>query len=509
MSTQIENNKRIAKNTLFMYFRMLLTMVVSLYTSRVVLKTLGVQDFGIYNIVGGVVVLFTFINSAMSTGTQRHLSYELGKPEGNISKVFSACLFIHISISIIIFILAETIGLWFLNTHMNLPSYRMGIVNWVYQFSILGCISNIIRIPYQASIIAHEKMSFYAYTGIVEVVLKLAIVFLLIVLPMDKLLVYSALMFCVITIITAWFILFNKNKFPEIKIIKVKDIILYKTIISFSGWTLFGSTANLGLHQGMNVIINIFYGVTVNAAIGIANQVNAAITHFVTGFQQALNPQLVKSEAQNDKARQLDLICKSSKLSYLILLLISIPIIFNIEYILELWLSEYPEHTPNICRLIILGALVECLSGPLWVTIFATGKIKTYQIIISIVLLLNIPVSLILGYYNQDVEIFFLARNFIYILGLCTRLYFLAKLIKFDIKSYFKRVILPVIITTVLIILPIYMLIIKISLYSTHVTFIIQSFIIVIYEIFIIYIFALDHDEKAFLIKIIQNKLKK
>ena len=234
MTNESDNNKRIAKNTIYMYLRMLITMFVSLYTSRIVLQTLGVEDFGIYNIVGGVVVLFTFINSAMASGTQRHLSYELGKGEiGNMTEVFSACMHIHLLLSLIVLILAETIGLWFLNTQMNFPIQRMDAVNWVYQFSILGCIASIIRVPYQASIIAYEHMSFYAYIGIIEAGLKLLIVYLLLIFSTDKLILYSVLMFVIIFLTTVWFASFCRYKFKLIRFKRVKDKNLYKQLISY------------------------------------------------------------------------------------------------------------------------------------------------------------------------------------------------------------------------------------------------------------------------------------
>lgn len=512
MSHTSENNKKIAKNTLFMYLRMLITMIVSLYTSRVVLNTLGINDFGIYNIVGGVVVLFTFINSAMSTGTQRHLSYELGKPDqGNITEIFNACLHIHIWLSIIVFILAETIGLWFINTQMNFPTDRMEAVNWVYQFSILGCLANIIRVPYQASIIAYERMSFYAYMGILEAALKLIIVYLLLIFSVDKLMLYSVLTFFVILLITLWFSLFCHRMFTRIRIEKVRDKRLYKKLISFSGWAMFGSVANLGLQQGLNVIINIFYGVGLNAAVGVANQVNSAVMSFVGGFQQALNPQLVKSQAGGDKERQMQLICESSKLSFLIMFVVAFPLLMNLSYVLTLWLGHYPPHADSICSLIIIGALIECLSGPLWVTIFATGNIRTYQIVISIILLMNIPISYVGGYLGMSPENMFLIRNVIYVFALSARLIFLRKLINLDISIYLKRVILPIIKVLLFVTLPIFVIIWKGIVCSSDnfQTLIWQTILLCLYEIIIVYTFGLRRNERMYVLNILKTKIKR
>lgn len=510
MSDISANNKRIAKNTLFMYLRMLITMAVSLYTSRVVLNTLGIEDFGIYNIVGGVVVLFTFINSAMSTGTQRHLSYELGKPgQGNITEVFNACLRIHIWLSIIVFILAETVGLWFLNTQMNFPSNRMEAVNWVYQFSIFGCLANILRVPYQASIIAYERMSFYAYMGIIEAALKLVIVYLLLIFSVDKLMLYSVLTFSVVLLVTLWFTLFCHKTFERIRFEKVKTKQLYKKLVSFSGWAIFGSIANLGLQQGLNIIINIFYGVALNAAVGVANQVNSAVMNFVSGFQQALNPQLIKSQAEGDKERQFQLICESSKLSFFIMFILAFPLLINLDFVLTLWLGKYPPHTASICSLIIIGALIECLSGPLWVTIFATGNIKIYQIVISALLFLNVPLSYIGGKFGFSAENMFLVRNITYILAFSIRLVFLKKMINLNIIAFIKNVVFPIIKVLCIVVLPISFTMNNFITPSTSFSsLVVQTIIICIIEIIVVYYFGLQLKERSYMLKLVRSKIK-
>ena len=511
MSQVTEKNKRIAQNTLYMYLRMLITMLVSLYTSRVVLQTLGVEDFGIYNIVGGVVVLFTFVNSAMTTGTQRHLSYELGKPDkGNITQVFSACMHIHCWLALIILILAETIGLWFLNTEMNFPIERMAVVNWVYQLSILGCIVNIIKVPYQASIIAYERMSFYAYTGIIEAVLKLVIVYILLIFAIDKLLLYSILTLIVTLIMAVAFILFCHREFKQISLVRVQHKSLYKRLVSFSGWAMFGSVANLGLQQGINVIINIFYGVTINAAVGIANQVNSAVMQFVSGFQQALNPQLIKSEAEGDRKRQFQLICESSKLSFFIMFVVAFPLLLNLEYILTLWLGEYPPHAETICSTIIIGALIECLSGPLWVSIFATGKIKTYQIAISSILILNVPISYIGGKFGMSPEGMYIIRNIIYVFALATRLFFLKQMISLKIMAFLYQVVFPIFKVLCLVSLPVLLYSQRIITYANDfISLLWQSIALGFYGVISIYIAGLQTNERDYIITIIQNRLKK
>lgn len=503
MSVTSQNNKRIAKNTMYMYVRMLLTMVVSLFTSRIVLQTLGEQDFGTYSIVGGVVVMFTFISSAMSTGTQRHLSYELGKVNGDVPTIFSACLKIHIYLGLVIFLLAESIGLWFVNKQMNLPDDRMNIVNWIYQFSILNCVISVIQVPFTAAIISHERMSFYAYLSIVDVCMKLGVVYLLTILPIDKLLLYGILLSVVFIITFTCYVVYCYI-ILKIRIVKVKDTSVFKKLLSFSGWALFGSFANIGYQQGVNVLINIFFGVSLNAAVGIANQVNGAVMHFVNGFQQALNPQLVQAEAAKDRLRQTDLICKSSRFSFLIMACISFPLIINLDYILALWLGDYPNYTYEICQIIMLGALIETLSGPLWVTIFAIGKIKIYQIVISIILLCNLPLSYIGAKMGMPPYGMYFIRIVLFLVALVTRLVFLSKYIKFDSMLFIRKVILPLLFIS-LCMFGVYL----ISKYYNFSAISFQQLILqtIGYLIFILvlsFVFGLSNNERKLLI----NKLK-
>ncbi len=442
--SNLSSNKRIAKNTAYMYMRMLLIMVVSLYTSRVVLQVLGEDDFGTYSIVGGVVVLFTFISNAMATGTQRHLSYELGKSDGDVPTVFSACFRIQLWLALIILVLAETIGLWFLNTQMNFPEGRMPVVNWIYQFSVFTCLIGVVQTTMTASIISYEKMSFYAYLSIIDALIKLGVVFVLQLFTIDKLWLYGLLIMVAHLIMFGLYTLYAFRKLPCIKLVKIKDTSIYKRLISFSGWSLFGSLANVGYQQGINIIINIFFGVALNAAIGIANQINSAVTQFVTGFQQAMNPQLVQSEASKDRDRQLDLIYKSSKFSFFIMFLLSYPLIVNLKYVLTLWLGEYPAHTESLSVLIIVGLMISCLSGPLWVSIYATGNIKYYQIVVSLVMLTVLPIAYYIGKSGGTPEMIFIVRATCFIFVLLVQLYFLRKYINLHIRGFAQAVILPV-----------------------------------------------------------------
>lgn len=425
-------------------------MVVTLYTSRVVLQQLGIDDYGIYSVIGGVITLFTFFNQSMCTSTQRYITYELGKPDGNVSRVFSICLKIHVWIAVIVVILAETIGLWFVNHKMVFPAGSMYVVNWTYQISIVTCVITILRFPYNALVLAYEKMSFYAYNSIIEVVFKLLIVYLLVIVSGSKLVAYMLMLSAVTLGISLWYMIYCHRQFPQVKYVSYHAPSYYKEILSFSGWAMFGSVANVGFQQGVSIIVNLFYGVAMNAAIGIANQVYTAIIQFVSGFQQALNPQLIKSEASGDKNRQTLLISTSAKFSFMIMLLIAYPLVCNINYVLTLWLGNYPPETGVIASLIIGGALLETLSGPLWVTIFATGKIKGYQVIISMVLLLNVPIAYFLGMSGLPVWNIYIIRILIFLVALFIRLIYLNRLISFNLKEFSISVLLPLSIIMIL-----------------------------------------------------------
>lgn len=503
------SNKRIAKNTAYMYMRMLFTMIVSLYTSRVVLQTLGEDDFGTYSIVGGVVVLFTFISNAMATGTQRHLSYELGMDDGDVPKVFSACFRIQLWLSLLIFVLAETIGLWFLNSKMNFPEGRMAVVNWIYQFSLLSCLVGVLQTPFNAAIISYEKMSFYAYLSIIDVLLKLGVVFILVLLPWDKLLLYGALLLAVQIIIFAVFAGYSFKNLSGIKLVAIKEKGIYKRLISFSGWSLFGSLANVGYQHGINIIINLFFGVALNASVGIANQINSAVSSFVNGFQQALNPQLVQSEASGDKVRQLDLIYKSSKFSFFIVFIIAFPLIVNLACVLSIWLGDYPAHTEELSILVMVGLLISCLSGPLWVTIYATGKIKHYQIVVSLVALSILPISYIAGRMGASPEVIFVIRATNFIFVLLVQLFFLHRYITLNIGKFVKSVLLPV--STILLLTLVFYYILRqiIEPANNFWELLFQTVIYVVYIGIMVYTFGLSQQERRQLQGLITSRFKK
>ena len=394
-TTVSENNKRIAKNTLMLYVKMGVMMLVQLYTSRIVLQTLGVDDFGIYNVVGGVVVLFSFLNAAMSSATQRFLNFELGKKDlVQVGRVFSMSMTVHFVIAGTVLILAETVGLWLLNSELNIPAERMLAANWVYQFSVASTLLGILLVPYNATIIAYERMAFYAWTSILKALLLLGIVYLLVIGNTDKLILYAGLVFAVNALMQVVYVVYCRRAFPQTAIYKpFRDKKLFRELISFSGWSLFGGVADMCNSQGINMVMNIFCGVAVNAAMGIANQVNAAVYQFVSNFQIAFNPQLVKSYASNERERFISLIFRTSKFSFFLTFFLVLPICLNIDFILKLWLGDVPAYTAEFVQLTLAYSLISSLSAPLWMSVQATGEIRNYQLIVSFLILINLPLA--------------------------------------------------------------------------------------------------------------------
>ncbi len=442
-------NNRIAKNTGLLYLRLILTMLVSLYTSRVVLQILGVEDFGIYSVVGGIIIMFGFFNDALSFTTQRFLSIEMGRNDPiELKNVFSSSITIHFTISLIVLILAESIGLWFLNNQLEIPDERMSAANWVYQFSVLTFIINILSTPYNAAIIAHERMSFYAYLSIVESLLKLVIVFILSWGSLDKLKLYATLIFVVSLCIRILYQLYCKKSFSECKYEFRWDASLLKRLTFFSGWNLFGSIASVANNQGIGFLLNIFFGVTINAAVGIANQVNAAVYQFVVNFQMAFRPQIIKFYAEKNRDEMLLLVFRSCRFSYYLMLILSFPLLFQTEEILLLWLGDVPDSSIIFTQLILINSLSYCISGPLLTIVQATGKIKGYQLIIGGILLSVLPFSYIILKLGLNASCVYITMVLFTATSVLARLIILKKLINFPLHPFLKEVISRIAVTT-------------------------------------------------------------
>lgn len=448
---QQPNNIRIVKNTIFLYVRMAIMMLVTLYTSRLVIDILGISDFGIFSLIGGIVVLLTFLNNAMSSATQRYLSYELGKENINrIRQIFSMSMTAHISIALFVFVLAETLGLWFIKTQLNIPEDREFAAGWVYQFAVFTFIINIIRVPYNASLVSAEKMSFYAFISVLETSLKLGCVYFLIVSPWDKLIVYSALICITSLICTYIFKIYCCRALDFCRYHFFWDKVLYMKMMHFSGWSVVGGVANIGAQQGGNILINFFSGLTANAAFGISTQVSNAVNSFASNFQMAFNPQIVKLYAHKNYTELYKLMYHTSSLSYYLLLIFSVPILLYTEPILVWWLQDVPNYSVIFCRLMIVYCLIDAIQAPLWFAIIATGKIKVYEIWLSVLLVLNIPISWYLlkeGWSPVSVLGVKVILNFI---SAVIRTFYVKSFIGFPIGLYFRKVILKAFIVTLI-----------------------------------------------------------
>lgn len=462
MTDTTANNKRVAKNTLFLYIRMTLTMAVSLYSSRVVLNVLGVEDYGTYNVVGGVVTMFSFLNATLAVSTQRFLSFDIGKSDMRmLHTTFFMAVVLHLLMAMFILVLAETIGLWFLMNKMVFTESRMNAVFWVYQISVITAMINITQIPFSAAINAHERMDIYAYASIADVVLKLLAVILLQWIYGDKLIAYAILLFAVTTIMALFYRFYCLRHFKECTFKKSWDKTRFKEMLSFSGWNTSAQFALVARTQGVNIILNLFFGTVINAARGVGVAVFSIVSGFANNIIVAINPQLVKYYAQKDYAAMQQLIIKGSKFTFFLLFLIALPIIMETDYLLTLWLKKPPEIAPLFCRLILISALIDALSNVVGYGALASGKVKTYQLVMSSVFIC-IPVVLYLMYklYNFPPETCIYAEMLCYLFALFFRPILTSRIFPFSVKVYFHECIIRIIpVVACSLIIPLYIII--------------------------------------------------
>ena len=493
------NNKRIAKNTRLLYGRMLLLMAISLYTSRVILNALGVEDYGIYNIVGGVVAMFSMLSGSLSAAISRFITFELGKGnKENLAKVFSASVTIQLGICAIVMLLAETVGLWFLNSKMVIPENRLYAANWVYQLSLVTFVISLVSIPYNAAIIAHERMSAFAYISIFEAVNKLIVAYFIIISPFDKLILYAIMLATIAIIIRLIYGVYCKKRFEECTYHFIYDHELLKQMFGFAGWNFIGASSALLRDQGGNIVINLFCGPAVNAARGIAFQVNTAVHSFVTNFMTALNPQITKSYASGDYQYMMTLIFQGARLSYYILLLLSLPVIVNTHYILHIWLGQVPEHTVLFVQLVLIFGMCESISSPLITAMLATGKIRNYQLVVGGFQLLNLPVSYILLRFGAIPETVLIVAIVISQLCLVSRLYMLRGLIGLKARDFIKKVYANVIEVTILSVIVPFLL--AIVLNNDFLNFIVLSIITVVSTLLVVFYVGCTMEERQFVV---------
>lgn len=504
-----ENTKRIAKNTLILYVRMLFTMIVSLYTSRVVLNALGVEDYGIYNVVGGVVAMFGVLSGSLSAAVGRFITFELGCNNlEKLKKVFSSAITIQIVLSVIIIVLAETIGLWFLNNKMVIPTERMMAANYVYQFSVLTFVVNLISVPYNAVIIAHEEISAFAYISILEVIGKLIVAFTIALSPIDQLVYYGFLLMLIAVIIRMIYGCYCKSHYEECTYRFIFDKLLINQMFGFAGWNFIGASSAVFRDQGGNILVNLFGGTIVNAAQGIAMQVNHAIQGFVTSFMTALNPQITKSYASGNYDYMKKLIFQGARLSFYLLLVLALPVIINAQYVLRLWLGVVPEHTILFMRLVLIFAMSESISTPLITAMLATGKIRDYQLIVGGLQMMNLPISYLclkIGFMPETVIIVAIIMSQC---CLAARLILLKDILQLSVVQYIKKVYLNVIMVSFIAVL--FPLFIYHHTTCNFVQFIINSLICLVCSIVAIYFIGFTHWERNFInskVVLIRNKI--
>ena len=441
------NNRRIAKNTLLLYVRMLFTMAISLYTSRVVLHVLGVTDYGVYNVVGGVITLLGFLTNSMSGASSRYITFSLGKGDmREMRRTFGNILSIHFLLAGVVLLLGETVGLWFVLEKLRIPADRMDAALWVYHLSVLTAMLGVVSVPYNAAIIAHERMGAFAYIGIVDALLKLVIVYLLWVMPYDKLVIYALLLFGVQVfdrIVYGWYCV---RHFEETRARFLFDKRLFKEMFAYAAWTMNGNLAVVGYTQGINILLNLFYGPVVNAARGIAVQVQAVAQSFCNSFQTALNPQLTKSYARGDLPRMHRLLIQSSKFSFFILWLIALPLMLEASLVLRWWLGIVPEHTENFLRLVLCSSMLATLSNPLLVSVHATGNLKRFQLIEGTMLLSIVPIAyLLLKLFGIRPEYVFCVHIAVELCTQYARMRIVLPMIAMRVGDYARTVVWPVV----------------------------------------------------------------
>lgn len=425
-----------------MYFRMFITVAIGLYSSRIVLETLGITGYGVYNIVGGVVVIFSFISNALRNSTQRFLSFEIGKRDNqNIQKVFDASFQCHLYICIVLLIFAESVGLWFTNTQLNIPTGQEHVVTFVYQFSVITFLLQMLQVPYNSMIISHEKMGFYAHLSILEALLKLGILYFLVVSPVNKVILYSALIALVSFIILVIYIAYCHKKFGLKRFHRVHSKNYLKDIFDFSKWSMVNGCSNIVSQQGGNYLINIFSGVAANAAFGISNQATSVIYSFVSNFQTAFQPQIVKLYASDNQTQLNALLMRSSLLSYYLLLIIALPFCFEAQPVLHLWLGVVPEYSSIFCILILIYFLVDSIQAPLWMLIYSSGEIKQYTLVTGFLTILNLPMSFVLLLMGLPIYSIFIVRILLNMICSIYRLFYVKINEGFPLLSYISNVV--------------------------------------------------------------------
>ena len=445
------NNKKIASNTILLTFRMLVVMIIGLYSTRVILDVLGVSDYGIYNVVGGFVSMFAFINTSMSNGIQRFYNFEYGSNGGGpLSHVFNTALHIQVVITIIIFVLTETVGLWYLYEKMVIPEERFLAAFFCFQFSVVSLLLSVLQLPFAALVMAHESMDFYALLSILDAILKLSIVIALPFLEGDHLIDYGFLYMLISLVNILLYIYYVRKHYPEDVRRGKGDILLYKKMLSFSGWNLFGSLGIVLRDQGMNMILNVFYGTVVNAARGVAFQVMGACKSFTENITTAARPQMTQSYAEGNVLRSISIMNSMSKMCFIVFYILSLPIIIEIDFILSVWLNNnIPNYTNIFLTIVVAETMIDVFNPPVSFLVHATGKMKNYQLVRAIISFVSLPFAYYLLFLGYEPYYVFIVAFVFSIIKQIVSIIILRSLISFSIILYLKDVIIPMFLVAV------------------------------------------------------------
>lgn len=508
MSVTTENNKRIVKNTIFLYIRMLFIMVVTLYTSRIVLNALGVEDFGIYSVVGGFIMMFALISNSLSVAISRFITFELGSEnDSNINSIFSTAVIIQLLISIIVVIMAETVGLWFLNKQMTIPHDRIVAANWVFQLSLLTFVVNLISVPYNACIIAHEKMGAFAYIGLLDALGRLFAAFMITISPIDKLVFYAVLMCLVAILVRLIYGWYCKKNFMECRFRWEWDTRLLKKIFGFAGWNLIGASSGVLRDQGVNVLLNIFCGPVVNASRGIAMQVSTAMMSFSSNFVTVVNPQITKSYAAGNREYLLKLVFQGARFSFYLLLIFSLPILAETHFILKIWLKVVPLYSVNFVRLILICVMIESVSFTMVTLMLATGNIRKYQILVGGCQMLNFPLSYVLLKLGYPPEATIVTAIVIAVCCLFLRLSMLHSMINFPVRNFLHSIVLNIL--AVCCISSIIPYVITLTVEESTFRFILNTIICVLQAVICVVFVGCSSSERSLIISKIHHIIKK
>lgn len=431
------NNKRIVKNTMYLYLRMLFVMAIGLYTVRAILDILGVVDYGLYNVVGGVVTMFAFMNRTLSTSSQRYFSIELARGDKErLSKWFCLNITTFLSIGMIIIVFLETVGLWFVNTHMTIPSERLFAANVVFQLSIVSFLFHIVSIPYLALVVAHEKMNVFAYVGVLEALGRLVIVFILMMLSYDNLIIYGILILLLSVSVSMAYMIYCWKHYPESEYYWYWNTVEMKELLGFSGWHFIGTFSSSCRSQGINILLNLFFNPSINAARAIAFQVNAHVDQLSSNFFTAIKPQIYKSYAVGEYEELFKLMMRGTFISTFLISIIAFPVICGTSYILGLWLVEVPDYAVIFTQLTLINGLIDATNGPLTAAALATGKIRKYEIILSTIYLMNVPVSYVALLLGGDPTVTMIISIMLSIVGMVTRSIILKGMMNFPCLQY-------------------------------------------------------------------------